>query len=204
MNADSDLIAQDKKRLRLRAGRQRDTISLATASLAAEKLTHWIDALLAVTPKPVVAAGYWPLRSEIDPRPLMAALATKGANVGLPRMEGSEAPLSFHDLQPDMELVAGAFGVYEPLPSADPLTPNLILAPLLAFDRSGGRLGYGKGFYDRTLFRLNRAGDPLLVIGLAFASQEVDQVPRSPTDYLLDGVLTEKGLVLFSPARALP
>ncbi len=154
-------------------------------------LIHW--------PAPgAVVSGYWPFRSEIDPRPLMARLAAAGARIALPVTppKGSDAPLHFRLWDAVDELRPGHFPVHEPPTHAKTVEPDLVLVPLLAFDRRGHRLGYGAGHYDRTLARL-RALKPVTALGLAFAAQEVDELPAGPHDQRLDGVVTERG---YSPA----
>ena len=151
-------------------------------------------------PRPeAVVAGYWPFRTEIDPRPLMARLQRLGAGLALPvtPAKGSDAPLSFRRWSAGALLSPGAFRVHEPGEECETIEPDLLLVPLLAFDRRGHRLGYGAGHYDRTLAAL-RARRPTVAIGLAFAAQEVERVPTDPHDQLLDGVVTER---VYSASR---
>jgi 5-formyltetrahydrofolate cyclo-ligase len=151
----------------------------------------------ALIPQPgAVAAGYWPFRSEIDPRPLMARLARSGVRLALPVTpgKGSDAALSFRLWRPDRPLAPGAFRVHEPDPECETVEPDLLLVPLLAFDRTGHRLGYGAGHYDRTLAELH-ARKPIVAIGLAFAAQEVDRIPADGHDQILDGVVTERAYI---------
>ncbi|MBQ1542961.1 MAG: 5-formyltetrahydrofolate cyclo-ligase [Caulobacteraceae bacterium] len=143
-----------------------------------------------------VVAGYHPFRSEIDPAPALRRLAEAGAAIALPVTppRGSDAPLSFHRWSPEAGLSRGGFGVLEPSPRAETLEPDLVVTPLLAFDRAGARLGYGQGHFDRTLEAL-RARRPVFVLGLAFAGQEVARVPAEPHDQHLDAILTETGYI---------
>jgi 5-formyltetrahydrofolate cyclo-ligase len=136
-------------------------------------------------------AGYWPIRSEIDPRPLMSALGLLSA---LPIIDGPGLPLRFRTWRPGDPVQPGRLGTSEPGPDAAELVPDLVLVPLLAFDRRRHRLGYGAGFYDRTLAAL-RANGPVLAVGVAFAAQEVPDVPIDSWDEPLDLVLTEQGVV---------
>ena len=138
-----------------------------------------------------IVSGYRPIRTEIDPTPLMAALLERGARLCVPVVEGPARPLAFREWTPDAPMERGAFGAEIPAQGAW-LEPTLLIAPLLAFDRSCARLGYGGGFYDRTLAKL-RALRPTRAIGFAFAGQEVAAAPRDPLDALLDGVVTETG-----------
>lgn len=145
-----------------------------------------------------VVAGYWPLAFELDPRPAMVALATQGWVCALPRMAGKTHPLHFHHWSMGSSLRPGPFGVMEPPDQAAILTPDLVLTPLLAFDRRGNRLGYGAGFYDRTFTALRERGTDPLRLGLAFAAQEVDEVPSETSDVALDAIITETGTIRCS------
>lgn len=140
-----------------------------------------------------VVAGYLPMRTEIDPRPAMLALLGMRYDVCVPVIEGAGRPLRFRAWTPRARLERGAFGVSHPV-EGDWVEPDVILAPLLAFDADGWRLGYGGGYYDRTLAAL-RSERPLMALGLAFAGQQVDAVPRGPEDQRLDAVVTEAGLI---------
>lgn len=152
-------------------------------------------------------SAYLPIGSEISPLPAMERLAQLGRSICVPVMQGRGKPLRFRAWHPEVPLARGPFGVMEPA-SGPWQTPALLLVPLLAFDGRGHRLGYGGGFYDRTLAAL-RERQPVLAIGLAWAGQEVEEVPTEPTDAPLDGIFTEEGYRPFSPAaialhRALP
>jgi 5-formyltetrahydrofolate cyclo-ligase len=151
-------------------------------------------------PPGLIVTGYVRFRSEIDPAPLMVALADAGATLALPRTppRGAAEGLAFHRWTPGERLIRSAFGVEEPAPQTERLEPDVLLVPLLAFDRQGGRLGYGAGHYDRTLARL-RARKPVRAIGLAYAAQEVPAVPMDATDQRLDGVLTPDGYIACGP-----
>ncbi len=140
-----------------------------------------------------VLAGYLAMRDEIDPMP--ALLAHHGP-VGLPVMEGKGMPLRFRAWHPGAELADGGFGTRIPAAGAW-LDPDILIVPMVAFDCRGYRLGYGGGFYDRTLAEL-RARKPILAIGFAFDAQELAQVPTEPTDQRLDLLVTESGLRSFS------
>jgi 5-formyltetrahydrofolate cyclo-ligase len=143
-----------------------------------------------------VVSGYWPFRTEIDPRPLMARLAWLGARLALPVTppKGSDEPLSFRAWRPEAPLEPGAFGVPEPGADCETVEPDLLLVPLLAFDRAGGRLGYGAGHFDRTLEGL-RARRRITALGLAFRVQEVERTPVHGHDQLLDAILTEAAYI---------
>ena len=156
----------------------------------------------ALPPEQAVVAGYWPFRTEIDPRPLMARLARLGVRLALPVAppKGAEAPLAFRAWSPQTPLAPGAFGVPEPGPECETLEPDLLLVPLLAFDRSGRRLGYGAGHYDRTLEGL-RARRRIFALGLAFAAQEVARTPVHAHDQLIDAIVTEASYIAVGKDR---
>ena len=137
-----------------------------------------------------VLSGYMPMRTEIDPLPAMAA---HQGPVCVPVIPGKGVPLRFREWSPGCAMEAGEFGALIPAEGAW-LEPQVLIVPLLAFDRRGFRLGYGGGFYDRTLERL-RARHPVLAVGFAFASQEVEAVPTEPPDQRLDAIVTEAGLI---------
>ncbi len=133
-------------------------------------------------------AGYIPIRTEIDPLPVMAQWEAK---VCVPVIRGPGLPLEFHRWTPDCEMVEGPFGA--PVPAASEVVePKILIVPLVAFDSRGCRLGYGGGFYDRTLERL-RSARPTRAIGFAYSAQEVESLPTEPTDQPLDAVVTEVG-----------
>ncbi len=143
----------------------------------------------------VPASGFMPIRTEIDPRPAMSEAAAYGA-VGVPVIEAQAQPLKFARWTPETEMVAGPFGAKVPA-VLEFFEPEIIIVPLLSFDRQGGRLGYGGGFYDRTLEML-RARRGTLAVGFAFAGQEVDAAPLEATDQPLDLIVTEAGVIEIS------
>jgi 5-formyltetrahydrofolate cyclo-ligase len=139
-----------------------------------------------------VVGGYHALPEEADPALLLQALAAKGYRIAYPRMVARGQPLEFH-LVPDGEVLRrGSHGVHEPQGHWPSVMPHLLLVPLLAFDRNGHRLGYGGGFYDRTLSAYR-----IRAIGLAYAAQEMENLPTEAHDIALDGVLTERGLTRY-------
>ena len=140
----------------------------------------------------VPIAGYMPIRTEIDPLPAMAEAAAHGP-VGLPVIEAEGLPLKFSHWTPDGALRAGPFGAQVPLMD-DWMVPEIVIVPLVAFDRRGGRLGYGGGFYDRTLEGL-RARAAVLSVGFAYAAQEAENLPLEATDQPLDLIITEAGVI---------
>ncbi len=139
--------------------------------------------------------GYWPIRSEVDPRPLMKALLERGQSVALSQIRHPQ--LSWRLWRPGDILIKGGFGVREPGPDAPECFPKLLLVPLAAFDRTCHRIGYGKGHFDRAIAALARL-HPVVAIGLAYSIQEVAEVPAEEHDRRLDCVVTEKEIV-YSP-----
>lgn len=136
----------------------------------------------------VPLAGYMPIRTEIDPLPAMEEAAAHGP-VGVPVIQGEGLPLNFSRWQPGARMVDGPFGARIPAVE-DYFDPEIVIVPLVAFDGHGGRLGYGGGFYDRTL-ELLRARGPVLAIGFAYDAQQAEALPLEPTDQPLDMVVTE-------------
>lgn len=149
------------------------------------------DAVLRDIPPPpgAVVSGFWPIGDEIDIRPLLTALAARGHVLALPETGKRGTPLIFRRWQPSEALVSGRFGTMHP--TGDPIAPDFVLTPLLAFDRRGNRLGYGAGYYDRTFAALPHA----FRLGCAFAFQESHAVPAGPGDQRLDAVATERGII---------
>jgi 5-formyltetrahydrofolate cyclo-ligase len=143
----------------------------------------------AIAPGTIVS-GYSPIRSEIDPVPLMRVLAGKGARLALPAVMARGKSLAFRAWSAGDRLMLGPLGILEPSPAATELIPDIMLVPLAAFDRAGHRIGYGAGHYDYTLAHV-RKGKPIAAIGVAFAVQEIKAVPALPHDVALDYVLTE-------------
>lgn len=142
------------------------------------------------------ASVYWPMGEELDARPLIQALLQAGRRVVLPATPKARAPLIFRRYTPDTALKPGPFGTSEPPEAAPALDPTVLFLPLLAFDAAGRRLGYGAGYYDRTLARLRKEGQ-VKAYGLAFAGQEAARTPTDALDEPLDGVVTERGFRQF-------
>jgi 5-formyltetrahydrofolate cyclo-ligase len=135
-------------------------------------------------------SGYHALGSELDPRPLMRRLAETGARQALPVAVARDAPLAFRTWADGDELAPDAFGIPSPLPGAEVIAPDLVIAPILGFTRRGDRLGQGAGHYDRTLMTLRRA-QRVFVLGLAYSGQELAELPSEAHDEPLDAILTE-------------
>jgi len=153
---------------------------------AAERLAARFHIKLFKRYGPVVS-GYLPIGDELDPGPLLERLSGEGAAIVLPRVEPS-GQLTFRKADPKT-LEKGPFGLTQPSPAAEEMRPNLVLAPLLAFDLRGRRLGYGKGYYDRAITSLRSSGR-VFYLGLAYAQQQADVVPHEAHDVLLDWVET--------------
>jgi 5-formyltetrahydrofolate cyclo-ligase len=143
-----------------------------------------------------VVASYWPVRDEADPRALSLALAARGHKIALPCVVDDGAPLEFRIWRDGDLLVVNSWGISEPGSMAQTIVPEALLVPLLAFDASGHRLGYGGGHYDRTLEAL-RARGRILAIGIAYAGQEIPHLPSEARDQRLDMVVTELGVRTF-------
>jgi 5-formyltetrahydrofolate cyclo-ligase len=194
----------DKREMRERAIARRDAMSAAARHDASRRIAEHALDLEAVRAARRVS-GFHPFGSEVDCVPLLGELARRGATTALPVIVAKGVPLIFRAWAPGDRLAAGVWGILAPPESAEEVVPDLVLVPLVAFDGEGYRLGYGGGFYDRTLERLRRAGK-VTAIGVAFACQEVGQqvgrVPREAHDARLDGVVTEDGARLFSKDAA--
>ena len=147
-------------------------------------------------PTNAVTALYWPIGDEVDLHPLLERLAREGRPVVLPCTPDHPAPLTFRRWTLETGMKPGPTRAMEPNLGAPELPPDILFLPLLAFDEAGRRLGYGGGFYDRTLSALRLTSD-VKVFGAAFAGQQVPRVPTDALDQPLDGVITERGLTLF-------
>jgi len=141
-----------------------------------------------------IVSGFMPLKSEINPLPLMRKLADAGAQLALPAVAGKGKPLIMRAWKFGEPLAAGVWGIREPKRDAPEVAPDILIVPLLAFDRRGHRIGYGAGYYDMTITAL-RARKPITAVGIAFAAQEIDAVPNTPRDARLDLVLTEREVI---------
>lgn len=178
-----------KNDLRAAALARRDALSDERRAAAAEAIAK--RGLPIAIKHGAVIAGYAPIRSEIDPVPLLRALAAQGARLALPAVMARGKSLAFRAWSPGDKLTLGPLGILEPSPAAAELVPDIVLVPLAAFDRAGHRVGYGAGHYDFTLAHLRKV-KTIAAIGLAFAVQEIKAIPMQPHDVALDYVLTEK------------
>lgn len=181
-----------KDAARREARARRDAIADRDRPAASVAVRHRIAELARDGHLPRGAAGgYWPLGSELDARPALLHLKQLGHSVGLPVSGPRGTALVFRDWHPEAPMTAGRYGIQEPAAGRAVLRPSLLLVPLLAFDRSGHRLGYGAGYYDRTLDAL-RAGGAVTAVGVAFAAQEMAAVPVDGHDERLDWIVTER------------
>jgi 5-formyltetrahydrofolate cyclo-ligase len=176
---------------------KRNAASPEWREMASGDIARHALALAASGPGGAVA-GYWPYKSEADPRPLMEQLGRYGRPLALPVIIHPD--VIFRRWIEGVELVDAGFGTLGPDPTADETTPAVLLVPLAAFDRRGNRIGWGEGHYDRVIARLRAAGE-LMTIGIAFSFQEVEEIPAEPHDMPLDAVATEVGIVVGAPAR---
>ena len=185
-------IDQHKAELRKSAFARRDEMPASERQAAAEAI--------ATRPFPLpfqagaIVSGFSPIKTEINPFPLMRKLAAAGARLALPVVVGRGKPLTMRAYAFGQELNAGVWGIREPKPDAPEVDPDILLVPLVAFDRHGHRIGHGAGYYDMTINRL-RAIKPVVAVGIAYAVQEFDDVPTTSRDARLDLVLTEREII---------
>ena len=182
-----------KPDLRAAALARRDALPAAFRIAASGEAAARAEAVLAeISPK--VVSAYWPVRSEADPRPLLAAACLAGAEIALPVLVDA-VTMRFRRFEASMSLVPAGFGTYGPPETAPEVVPDLMIVPLAAFDRRLNRIGYGKGHFDRAVAALVDAGRPPVLLGLAFAAQEVEKISAEPHDIALDFLVTERELI---------
>jgi 5-formyltetrahydrofolate cyclo-ligase len=185
-------ISEQKAELRREMVARRDALPAELRSAASDAV--------AARPFPVpvapgaIVSGFVPMKSEINPLPLMKKLAGAGARLALPVVAGRGKPLVMRAWIWGDPLASGVWGIREPKPEAAEVEPDILLVPLLAFDRTGHRLGYGGGYYDLTIAQL-RARKIVIAVGLAYAAQEIADAPVTPRDVALDLVLTEREVI---------
>ena len=189
-------IEDAKAVLRREALARRDALPRELRAAAAEAIAVR-PFPLAIEPGAVVS-GFMPMKSEINPIPLMRKLADAGATLALPVVAGKGKPLIMRAWSLGEPLAAGVWGIREPKPEAPEVFPDILIVPLLAFDRRGHRIGYGAGYFDMTIAAL-RARKPVVAAGIAFAAQEIAEVPATPRDARLDLVLTEREVIITNP-----
>jgi 5-formyltetrahydrofolate cyclo-ligase len=186
----------DNPKIALRAAALalRDALPAAERQQAAETIAAR-SFPIAIVPG-VVVSGFMPMKSEINPIPLMKRLAQQGAHLALPAIAGRGLPLTMRAWEFGGPLKPGQWGIREPFPEAPEVRPDILIVPLACFDRAGHRIGYGAGYYDMTI-RALRAHKPAIAIGIAFAAQEIRSVPATERDARLDLVLTEREVIDF-------
>jgi 5-formyltetrahydrofolate cyclo-ligase len=187
-----ETVANRKAELRADAQMRRDALPAHERKAAAETIAAR-KFQLTITPS-VIVSGFMPLKSEINPLPLLQKLAEAGARLALPAIAGRGKPLIMRAWEFGALLDRGQWGIREPKADAPEVDPDILLVPLLAFDRGGFRIGYGAGYYDMTIHRL-RERKPITAVGIAFAAQEVPKIPTTPRDERLDLVLTEREVI---------
>ena len=185
-------IPQRKSAARKQAFAARKTAQNQAANIAA--CGHLTD-LVSTLPEGATVAGYMPIQTEIDPRASLNVLHDRGYRLCLPVIQGHNQPLLFREWTPQSAMIEGDFGALIPR-GGDHLTPELAIIPLVGFDLTGARLGYGGGFYDRTLAEI-AASKQVQKIGFAFAGQQIDTVPTDKYDQCLDAIVTENGVRKF-------
>jgi 5-formyltetrahydrofolate cyclo-ligase len=183
-----------KARLRAEALARRDALPAAARAAAAETIAARAFPLEIV--RGMIVSGFSPMKTEINPVPLMRKLAAAGARLALPAIAGRGKPLFMRAWNFGDALASGQWGIREPTPEAPEVAPDIVIVPLAAFDRAGHRIGYGAGYYDMTINGL-RARKAITAIGIAFAAQEISRVPAMEHDERLDLVLTENETIDF-------
>jgi 5-formyltetrahydrofolate cyclo-ligase len=185
-----------KKQLRKEALARRDALDPFWRIEASLEMAETARDSIAFEPGAIVS-GFWPMRSEVDVRPMMFALREHGARLCLPAIL-DKSTIAFRELVRGAPLVEMGFGTHGPGEEAEVLDPDIMLIPLAAFDGRGHRIGYGAGYYDRAIGRLQDAGKQPRLIGIAFDCQEVSEVPDEPHDVVIPEILTESGLRRFA------
>jgi 5-formyltetrahydrofolate cyclo-ligase len=186
----TSLSEQDQKtKVRAEVLALRDALPAEVRAAAAETIAARPFPI--AVPKGAIVSGFMPLKSEINPLPLMRKFADAGARLALPCIAGRGKPLIMRAYAFGDEFARGQWGIREPLPTAAEVAPDILIVPLAAFDRTGNRIGYGAGYYDMTINAL-RAKKRVTAIGIAFAAQQFTAVPATDRDERLDLVLTEK------------
>jgi 5-formyltetrahydrofolate cyclo-ligase len=197
LTSGSSAIAARKPELRQAVLAARDALDLDHRRNASAAIARTLLALPALSAASLIG-GFWPIRSEVDPRAAMTALASAGKRIALPTV--TREGLLFREWRPGDVLVRAKFGLSEPNPSLPEVAPDALIVPLAAFDRMGRRLGYGRGYYDGAIERLSRM-HPVVTVGVAYAAQEVPEVPVEAHDRTLSAIVTEDGPIPLEDAR---
>ncbi len=185
-----------KRELRRQALTRRDALDLRWRIEASIAMADMARRHILTDPGDIVS-GFWPMRSEVDVRPIMFAMREGGARLCLPAII-DKTTIVFRELLRGGDLIDTGYGTSGPGPEAEVLDPAIMLVPLAAFDARGHRIGYGAGYYDRAIARLHAAGQSPRLVGIAFDCQEISIVPDEPHDVILHEILTETGLRRFS------
>jgi 5-formyltetrahydrofolate cyclo-ligase len=189
-------LAQKMRSVRIGVHRN---IGRAVAKIVCDQLQKAREMGLAID-KDSIVSGYWPIRDEVDTRMVLRRLHEEGIRCALPVTQGKDKGLLFRRWQPGDVLQEERFSVAVPASSQPVLIPETMLVPLLAIDREGNRLGYGGGYFDRTLLGLRHGGvGPVVTVGLAYEAQLVSHVPNDERDMRLDWLITEQNVYRFEP-----
>ena len=196
----SDLTAteQTKAALRAEALARRDALPAAERQAAARTIADRAFPIAVAAGS--IVAGFMPMKSEINPLPLLRKLAEAGAQLALPAIAGRGKPLIMRAWSFGAPLKSGQWGIREPTPDASEVVPDILIVPLACFDRAGHRIGYGAGYYDMTINAL-RAQNKVIAVGIAYAAQEIERVPATNRDERLDLVLTEREVIDLRKVR---
>ena len=192
-----DTTSEEKERLRNEALARRDALPAADRQAAAAAIAA--RAFPIALPRGAIVSGFMPMKSEINPLPLLRRLAAQGARLALPVVAGRGKPLIMRAWEFGAPLESGVWGISQPGADAPEVDPDILIVPFACFDRGGHRIGYGAGYYDMTITRL-RGLKPVVAIGIGFAAQEIPRVPATERDARLDLVLTEREVIDFRKA----
>ena len=200
LSSGCDFIKREKSRLRVELRRRRNNAHKARCATAKIGLHNLFVGRFGGKLSGSTVAAYWPLKDEIDVRPILYDLASQGVVTALPVMNDNTSLQSFRRWFPGDELVDAAFGVQEPHPRRTDAVPDLIIVPLLGFDARGNRIGYGGGYYDRALQSLRACGN-VDAVGVGYEEQECAKIPTHPLDEPLDLILTDKRVLIPSAKK---
>jgi len=186
-------IVTDKNAIRIQLLAKRERLDGKLAADAAQAVAAAL--LQVISGSATIIAGYSPMRGELDISEAMSQLAARGHTLCLPGIEASDKPLHFRRWRIGEVLEKGRYGIEVPPPGAPVFRPNAVLVPMIAFDRTGHRLGYGAGYYDRTIQQLRSLEKNVQIIGVAYAMQEVAHLPVDAHDQKMDVIVTEKEII---------
>lgn len=192
-----DDLKSHKAEIRKSVLQARNVLPEALRHAAAQSVIRHFSGGMTLPVKSCVS-GFWPIRSEIDPRPLMRELEAQGMTLCVPAILDAQT-IEFRAMSFGDALVETGFGTMGPPADAPVVDPDIMLIPLAAFDRAGNRIGYGAGYYDRAIAALHQKNKHPVLIGVAFDAQRVDHIAHEPHDVALDYILTETGLIAASP-----